>query len=333
MTVERRTDGLLRALARASCIALGIATIVGSGGGIGAIGFPDITIPTFPPPAPIPSVSISPAEPTVQAGTLVRFDTRVANLDPPVTYQWRRDGVDIAGATGESYLLGGAQAGDDLARFQVSATATNAVVTSVATLHVSPAPPTVIEDASFALADWAVTATPSTNGPTVTALQSSSGGNPAPSRLLVHQLPAGVSALQLVHAYTATAYVPAAQGAIYTIDYSSDCAVVGRSTGLAPMDPQYAVTFEQAGRLYQLGRWAVFCGPAWNTVSGQSLQADRIALLAGTPCADTERCPDFTAGGAPLRFGFATWVRTASASAAGTLELGIDNWKVTVWRR
>ncbi len=276
---------------------------------------------------------ISPAEPTVQAGTVVRFDARVANLDPPVTYQWRRDGVDIAGATSTSYLLGGAQPGDDLARFQVIATGRNAVVTAVAVLHVSPLPAIVVGDNAFALTDWAVTATPSSNGPTFTALQSASGGNPAPSRLLVHQLPAGVSSLQLVHSYSAATYVPASQGAIYTLDHSIDCAVLGRSSGLAPMDPQFAVTFEQAGRLYQLERSASFCGPAWNTVVGQSLQADRIALLAGPPCGADERCPDFTAGGAPLRFGFATWVRTASASLAGTLDLGIDNWKVTVWRK
>lgn len=321
-----------RRVAQAATVAIGVVTIIGSGGG-GGIGFPDTSTLTFPPPAPIQSVWISPGEPTVQAGTIVRFDAHVTNMEPPVTYQWRREGVDIAGATSEFYLLGGAQLGDDLARFQVIATAANGVATSVATLHVSPVPPIVLEDSSFALADWAVTATPSSNGPTFTALQSSSGGNPAPSRLLVHQLPAGVSALALLHSNTATTYAAAAQGAIYTIDYSTDCAVVGRSAGLAPMDPQLAVTFEQAGRLYQLGQWPAFCAPSWNTVYGRSLQLNRIALLAGPPCGAAERCPDFTAGGAPLRFGFATWVRTASASAAGTLELGIDNWKVTVWRK
>jgi hypothetical protein len=320
-----------RRIAQAAIVVIGVVTIVGSGGG--AIGFPDTSVPTFEPLPPTPTVSISPREPTVQAGTIVRFDARVANSTGSVTYQWRRDGVDIAGATSASYVLGGAQLGDDLARFQVIATAPNGDATSVATLHVSPAPPTLIEDDSFALADWAVTATPSSNGPTFTVLQSSSVGNPAPARLLVHQLPASVSALQLVHAYAAATYVPAAQGAIYTIDCSIDCAVVGRSMALAPMDPQVAVTFEQAGRLYQLGRWATYCGYAWNTVSGQSLQPDRIALLAGPPCGDTERCPDFTASGAPLRFGFSTWVRTASASTAGTLELGIDNWKVTIWKK
>jgi hypothetical protein len=332
MTVEHEVRGTLRALARVACIALGMLAIVGSGGGIG-MGIPDVTIPTFPPASPTPYVWISPGEPTVQAGTVVRFEARVANLDPPVTYQWRRDGVDIAGATSASYLLGGAQAGDDLARFQVIATGRNAVVTAVAVLHVSPLPAIVVGDNSFAVTDWAVTATPSSNGPTFTALQSTSAGNPAPSRLLVHQLPAGVSSLQLVHAYSGGTYGPASQGAIYTIDYSIDCAVLGRSPGLVPMDPQFAVTFEQGGRFYQLGRSPSNCASSWNTVVGQSLQADRIALLAGPPCGADERCPDFTAGGAPMRFGFATWVRTASASVAGTLDLGIDNWQVTVWRK
>jgi hypothetical protein len=331
MTSERHSDGRLRALARVACIAIGIAAIVGSGGGIGAIGFPD-TYPVVSPSPPAPHVWITPDEPTVQAGTVVRFDAHVAYMSPPVTYQWRRGGVDIAGATGPSYQLGGAQAADDLASFQVIATAPNGVDTAVALLHVSTVPPVAHEDSTFALADWVVSATPSANGPTATAQQSASVGNPAPSRLLAHQLPAGVSSLQLVHAYTPSTYAPAAQGAIYTIDSSIDCAVVALSPGLARVDPTFAVTFEQAGRLYRLGLWSTGCTSAWGTVDRRSTQADEIVLLSGPPCGADERCPDFTAAGAPLRFGFMTVVRTPSASVAGTLDLGIDNWKVTVWR-
>ena len=333
MTAEYLKKGVLRALGLAACIALGILSIVGSGGGIGAIGIPDVSIPTFPALPPDPSVSISPGEPTVQAGTLVRFDARVAHLDPPVTYQWRRDGVDIAGATTASYQLGGAQQGDDLARFQVIATGQNAVVTSVATLHVSPVPPAPYEDVDFVPSTWSAFVASSSNGATYTASQPPSGGNPGPYRLLTHQLPAGVSALQLVHRGASAAYAPATQGAIYTIDYALDCAVVGRSAGLAPMDPQVAITFEQAGRLYQAGRSASFCSSGWHTIRGFSLQANDFTLLAGPPCGANERCPDFTASAPPLQFGFTTWVRTASASAAGTLDLGIDNWKVTIWKK
>ena len=333
MWVERVHGRVSAALVHVAIAALGLLCIVGSGGGIGAIGIPDVSIPTFPPLPPSPSVSISPAEPTVQAGTLVRFDARVANMDPPVTYQWRRDGVDLAGATSASFLLGGAQPGDDLARFQVIVTAPNAVVSSVATLHVSPVPPAAYEDVDFVPSTWSAFVASSSNGATYTASQSPSGGNPGPYRLLTHQLPAGVSALQLVHRGASAPYAPATQGAIYTIDYALDCAVVGRSAGLAPMDPQVAITFEQAGRLYQLARSAPFCSSGWHTLRGFSLQASDITLLAGPPCGANERCPDFTAGAAPLQFGFTTWVRTASASAAGTLDLGIDNWKVTIWKK
>jgi hypothetical protein len=321
----------LRAATTAATIAFGLLAIVGSGGG--AIGIPSWDGSSPAPLPPEPGVSISPGEPTVQAGTPVTFQARTYNALPPYTFQWRRGGVDIAGATGDSYLLNGAQAGDDLASFQVVASTGSGVVTGFALLHVSPLPPIVFEDTSFPVNDWAVTATPSSNGPTYTAAQSTSAGDPAPARLIVHQLPAGISSLDLVHTNSAAVYSPAVQGAIYTIDYTIDCAVVARSAGLAPMDPQIAVTFEQAGRLYRLG-YALSCPSTWSGAAYvRSVQADRIAQLSGPACATGDRCPDFTAAGGPLRFGFATWVRTASSSAAGTLDLGIDNWKVTVWRK
>ena len=187
MTREDRLDAPLRALARIVCIAFGLFAIVASGGG--SIGFPDTT-PTVGPLPPTPYVSILPGEPTVQAGTVVRFDTVTTNMVAPIQYQWRRDGVEIAGATGAYYVLGGAQAGDDGARFQVVAASASGLATSVALLHVSPLPPVVFEDTDFPLAEWTVSATPSSNNPSVTASQSTTAGNPGPSRLLVHQLPA-----------------------------------------------------------------------------------------------------------------------------------------------
>jgi hypothetical protein len=326
----RTAASACRRIAQAAIVVIGVVTIVGSGGG--AIGFPDTT-PTFGPLPPTPTVSISPGEPTVQAGTIVRFDARVAHLNPPVTYQWRRDGVDIAGATSASYVLGGAQLGDDLARFQVIASSPNDFATSVATLHVSPVPPAAYEDVDFVPSTWSAFVASASDGATYTASQPPSGGNPGPYRLLTHQLPAGVTVLQLVHRGATAAYAPATQGAIYTIDYALDCAVVGRSAGLAPMDPQVAITFEQAGRLYQLQQWTSSCSSGWNSIRGFSLEAGDIKLLAGATCGANERCPDFTASAPPLQFGFTTWVRTASASVAGTLDLGIDNWKVTIWKK
>lgn len=50
----------------------------------------------------------------------------------------------------------------------------------------------------------------------------------------------------------------------------------------------------------------------------------------GPPCGTGEACPDFSAGAAPLRFGF---LRIADAWVEGPVVHGIDNWRVAVWPR
>lgn len=322
-----------RRIAQAVIVAIGVVTVIGSGGGAG---FPDTT-PTFDSPLPrtvYPSVGISPAAPTVQAGTIVRFEATVSDATPPLLYQWYRAQVAITGATSSVYQLGGAQPGDDLAQFSVLVEAANGFASRFVTLRVSPVPPVTFEDTEFPTGNWSATATPvpASGGPTNAESQATSGGNPAAYRLIANQMTAGTSSLRLVHAAAPATYAPAALGAIYTIDFAADCKVVSRSLGLAPLDPTYTVTFEQAGRVYRVAA-PPFCGSEWRTHGGSSVIENAITLLAGPDCGVNERCPDFSATAAPLRFGFTTMVRTASSSTAGTLELGIDNWKVTVWRK
>ena len=43
-----------------------------------------------------------------------------------------------------------------------------------------------------------------------------------------------------------------------------------------------------------------------------------------------ETCPDFSASAAPMRFGY--W-RISFGGPGGSIAHGIDNWKVTVWKR
>jgi hypothetical protein len=52
-------------------------------------------------------------------------------------------------------------------------------------------------------------------------------------------------------------------------------------------------------------------------------------LLEGPTCSAGQVCPDLSGNAPPLRFGF---VRFAQANSTPTVH-GIDNWKVTVWRR
>jgi hypothetical protein len=59
------------------------------------------------------------------------------------------------------------------------------------------------------------------------------------------------------------------------------------------------------------------------------LAAADFELLDGPVCPAGETCPDFSASAPRIRFGF---VRFAQSNTTPTVH-GIDNWKVTVWRR
>lgn len=333
MRAEPTSCPIRRFLAHATIAALGVLTIVGSGGG--AVGFPDIdygggggSVPL------VPYVNVLPFRPTVQAGTIVQFEAEVLNATPPVSYQWRRNAVDITGATGPTYTLGGAQLGDDGARFSVIVSAANGVSTGGVVLLVSPLPGVVFQDSDFPVSNWTATATaqPAENGPTHTASQAVDGGNPGAYRSIAYQMTAGPSSLRLVHYAAAATYDPVSQGEIYTIDLADDCSRRSFSSGLIFTGLTQSPLFEQAGRTYQPRDWHGSCLLAWSGMRISSLKADEF-VLSGPPCGASERCPDFSATAAPLRFGFVTNLGLATGSAAGSVVQGVDNWKVTVWRR
>ena len=113
----------------------GLALVVGSGGG-------GSDPPT--PPAP-PTITVAPASITVVDGQSAAF-TVAASGTEPFTYQWRRNGVDIAGATASTYSISIVSLGDNGAQFSVvvgnsagSATSANATLTVSA---IVPDPPT-----------------------------------------------------------------------------------------------------------------------------------------------------------------------------------------------
>ena len=323
-----------RLLAHATIAALGVLTIVGSGGG--AIGIPDIDWGGG---GPTPAyVQVSPSRPTVQAGTIVQFEAKVLIGSPPLSFQWRRDGVDIAGATGPTYTLGGAQVGDDGALFQVTMTDSRGLSsTAGAVLLVSPLPGVVFQDADFPISNWTVTATaqPAENGPTHSESQAADGGNPDPYRSISYQMTPGPSSLRLVHFAVAAKYDPPTQGAIYTIDLEEQCSRRSFSSASTFTGLTQSPMFEQAGRTYQPRDWHGSCQlgtSAWSGMRVWSLKADEF-VFSGPPCGASEKCPDYSANAAPLRFGFVTELGLAAGSPAGFLVQGIDNWKVTVWRR
>ena len=68
-----------------------------------------------------PTITMHPASRTVRSGAPVSFSVRASGT-PPLRYQWRRNGVDIAGATAQDYSIAAAATADNGARFRALVT-------------------------------------------------------------------------------------------------------------------------------------------------------------------------------------------------------------------
>lgn len=90
------------------------------------------------PPSGAPEIFTSPAAQTATAGNAVTF-TAAANGAGPFTYQWRRDGASIAGATGASLTVPSVQRFHAGAYSVVITNASGAATSSAATLTVNAA--------------------------------------------------------------------------------------------------------------------------------------------------------------------------------------------------
>jgi hypothetical protein len=327
-----------RGAALAGIFALGLISIVGSGGG--SLGLPSDCPPgldcSAPPPAP--AANVQPPYATALVGTPVTYSAETSNISGIPTYQWSRssDGgltyAEISGATGKTYSLASANLGDDGAIFQVVVRASNAAVRAVSHLAVSATPGLVYEDGEFQAADWVVTPFAGSNGfvPAHTEERVTTGGNPGAYRKMVFQVPQQTGAARVVYTSLLATYDPQTQGAIYVIDYSED------GISLQANDLTYtqsAMLLEQRGRRYiaNIRDYLPIIPTSWSAVeSSSSLRAQDFNLIDGPACQTGESCPDFSALGPTMRFGY--W-RISLGTQGDSIAHGIDNWKVTVWRR
>jgi hypothetical protein len=350
MTLERIAARTGRALLLLSIVALGLAAIVGSGGG-GGIGIPEtppcINTPQFcgPPPPFQPTASLTPAAPIVQVGTPVNFNVSTNVTSPTYRWCWQPKGAgtctEIAGVSGPDYALAAANLADDGAVVQVTARGSNGEATAGTVLAVSSMPPVIIADGEFRDGDWslATVAVPPLPGLPYSATRIDSGGNPGAYRLLTVDLPLEVRTVTLLDATTAAVYDPATQGAIYSIEFSLDCNNIAVTR--APTYIQYWLpTLEQGGRRFILPRSGgnTCFSPGWYTRSWLRVAAAAFQLVDGSTCGVGETCPDFSSQGLPMRMGMAYSVElraplpSAGAASAPHFEQGFDNFKAAVWR-
>ena len=236
--------------------------------------------------------------------------------------------------------MAAANLADDGAGFQVSIHGSNGDAVAGSTLAVSSMPPLAFTDTEFLDADWRLVAlaSPPLPGLQFSASHAGSGGNPDAFRLLSLDLPLEVRTVNLLNTRTA-AYDPAAQGAIYLIEFRLDCDIVAAAVD-ASFSNYWLPALEQGGRLYlpdRNGGNSCFA-PGWNTKAWLGFGATAFKRVDGPACGAGETCPDFSSQGAPIHLGLAYNVElrsplpAASAASAPHFSQGLDNWKATVWR-
>lgn len=334
-----------RRLAQVAIASIGVISILGSGGGLA----PSLDCLDWCPDYshPPPHVSVAPPRMTVQIGATATFTADVMSFAAPqsVSLRWCRlpRGAavcsTIAGASARTLTVPGANLDDDGAQFQITVTDANGTAQASGALTVSSAPGVVFEDADFVDSDWSVKAVvePATSGTAHSESRAASGGNPGAFRSVTYLMPQAPFSVRLLHTSISGAYDPAAQGAIHVIDFTLDCQRL--SFDGAHQVPTVIPMIEQAGRRFTpaLDNYGAewFCPVAqWGTLPPtSSVSVNEFALIDGPVCGPAETCPDFSAQAAPIHFGFVTSAQVSAGASPGSIVQGIDNWRVTVWRR
>lgn len=335
--LPRRARRLRSAALQFLIAGLGLIAIVGSGGGMDdsiCDVYPDSCGPQPPPP---PSLSIDPSTVTVQVGSPVTFKATVSNGSGSYRYLWARsaDGgatfVEIPGATASTYALASVNLADDGAVFMARASQTNAAdLVATANLAVSATPGVVFGDGEFLASHWQASSAIVPGYPVFahTEEQLASGGNPGAFRRMTVQVAPNSGVSNVSHLWVVSHYDPTVQGAIRSVDYAEDCVQLDTAE-FTYVESVFFV--EQRGRRYFSNDSLSSCGRAgWTRRALRSLGERDFYLFDGAPCGVGETCPDFSATGAPLRFGYK---RRSNGASGETAVSGIDNWRVTVWRR
>jgi hypothetical protein len=157
------------------------------------------------------------------------------------------------------------------------------------------------------------------------------GGNPGAFRTAACTLRPTPSSAQVFCSGRSAVYDPAAQGAIYLIDFGEDCINSASSNHL----PCTAAIIEQSGRRFVVTRSARYCvATTWNAVRRSSLGTEDFELASGPACATGESCPDFSGSAATTRLGPVSGADLSGGLAPSVQTgRGFGNWQVTVWRR
>jgi hypothetical protein len=181
-------------------------------------------------------------------------------------------------------------------------------------------------DGDFPDANWQVVTIKTTKHDQASAQRIASGGNPGAYRQTQHSVIFG-STVRGAQPNQGAVYTPAAQGAIFSIDFSYDG--ISMPTNGEAANVAYALLLVQGGSYYISAQDTV-SSPGWTTFAHQGLTAGAFTLISGTGSAQ----PDFSCNGAPITLGYQTANSDPHSgqplTVAYTTTSGIDNWQVAI---
>jgi hypothetical protein len=192
-----------------------------------------------------PSITSQPANQTVTAGQTATFSAAATGTSP-LTYQWKKNGTTISGATSASYTTPATAASDNNAQFTMTVTNSVSNVTSnAATLTVS-VPPTISTQPASQIVTVAQTATfrVTASGTGTLAYQWKKNG-------------AAISGA-ISTSYTTPATVASDNGASFTVTIAGPTGNVTSNAATLTVNAPPSITTQPASTAVIAGRTATF---------------------------------------------------------------------------
>jgi hypothetical protein len=181
-------------------------------------------------------------------------------------------------------------------------------------------------DSNFAPASWTTAVAYDVLGVATHAeSQVLTGGNPGSYRRVEQSGYGGFPDILVAHILQGAVYNPSVSGAILSLDFHFEANAP--DAGLVkPPDPLDFIMMVTQG-----GKFFIFQGLAsldttWATMTRTGIPGSAFQTIGLVP----ELAPDFSAGGGPIGFGFATATHHNIACDSPCNVGGIDNWWVTV---
>lgn len=240
--------------------------------------------------APVaPSITGQPASQTVIAGQTATFSV-TANGTATLSYQWKKNGTAISGATGSSYTTPATQSSDSGSSFSVTITNSLGNITSnAATLTVNVLPSITTQPVSRTV----------TVGQTATFSVTAAG-----SGTLTYQWAKNGTVINgaTSSSYTTPAAVASDNGASFTVKVTGNAGTVTSNAALLAVNAPPSITTQPASQTVTAGQAATFSVTATGTATltyqwkknGTAINGATAASYTSTPTVAGDNGSSFT---------------------------------------